>query len=109
MLPLIRDIKNLQKHRGLTDTQLAKMLSINLSTWSKIKNGRRPPGGKFIRALAGTFPEIRSAVMEYLSNHPGDSTNAYQTSQDGILGGFKAWWSGVVLRARKIWQNSNEP
>jgi len=51
--------------------QLAESLGVHFSTWSKIKHGHRPPGGKFLKALARTYPELRLAVFEYMSSGDG--------------------------------------
>lgn len=72
---LVEDIKNLQTFRGLSDKELAQKLGVDPSTWSKIKNGHRPPGGKFLRAVAKQFPELRKALMGYLSN-PSQTVSA---------------------------------
>ena len=64
---LIDDIQKMQDLKGLSDTQLARQMEIDLSTWSKIKNGKASPGGKFLRHLARAFPELRLAVHEYMT------------------------------------------
>jgi len=67
MTALIEDIQKLQTLKGLSDTQLATALDIDLSTWSKIKNGHRPPGGNFLKAIMRTFPELHLAVLDYMA------------------------------------------
>jgi len=71
-LTLNQAIENLQKSKGMSDQQFAFSLGVDPSTWSKIKNGHRPPGGIFIRRLSAAYPELRNAVMGYLST-PAES------------------------------------
>lgn len=71
MKELIEEIKKAQSLRGLSDTQMAKEMRVDLSTLSKIKNGKASPGGKFLRALASTYPELRLAVYNYMSGGRG--------------------------------------
>jgi len=67
MKELIEAIQKLQMLKRLSDTQFASAIDIDLSTWSKIKNGKAPPGGKFLRHLS-RIRELRLAVYEYMNN-----------------------------------------
>ena len=60
---LIEDIKRLQKLKGLSDTQLARQIGVDLSTWSKIKSGKANPGGRFLRGIINAFPELHLSVL----------------------------------------------
>ena len=53
----VNAIKQIQKDHSLSDTQLARLLKIDKSTVSLIKNGKRNPGGKVQRAIALNFPD----------------------------------------------------
>jgi len=69
---LIREIQNYQALNGppgkvLSDAALSRSISMDVSTWSKIKNGKAPPGGKFLRHLS-RIRELRLAVYEYMNN-----------------------------------------
>lgn len=68
MNELVEEIKKLQKIRRLSDTQLGREIGFDPSLLSKIKNGHRLPSIKFLKALAGTYPEIRLAVYDYMSS-----------------------------------------
>ena len=69
MSKLVEEIQKIQSLKGLSDTQLARAIGLDLSTWSKIKNGVRPPGGKFLRALAKAFPELHLTILDYMSGN----------------------------------------
>ena len=63
---LIEAIRAEQAERELSDTDLAKLLGIDLSTWSRIKRGQRPPGGKFLKAVMSNLPELALQVIDYM-------------------------------------------
>lgn len=65
---LIEDIKRYQALNGLSDGKLAKAIGIDPGLWSKIKNGKASPGGKFLRGIMKAFPELRLTVMKYMEN-----------------------------------------
>lgn len=65
---LVEAIKREQIDRQFNDTQLAKLLEIDLSTWSRIKRGERPPGGKFLKAVMTHLPELALVVIDYMRN-----------------------------------------
>ncbi len=60
---LVEDIKRLQTLKGLSDTQLARQIGVDLSTWSKIKSGDRNPGGRFLRGVINAFPELHLSIL----------------------------------------------
>jgi transcriptional regulator with XRE-family HTH domain len=68
---LIEAIKQEQKERMINDSQLARLLGVDLSTWSRIRRGQRRPGGKFLRAVMKNLPEVSMAVIDYLRNEHG--------------------------------------
>ena len=43
-------------------------LGVDPALWSKIKNGLVPPGGKFLKAVARTYPELRQAIYDYMAS-----------------------------------------
>ena len=53
---------------GKTLTQLAREMELSHSTLSLIKNGRRPAGGKVIRALL-RHPDTRDDMLLFLSSN----------------------------------------
>jgi transcriptional regulator with XRE-family HTH domain len=67
-MSLIEAITKEQTERGLSDTKLARLLGIDLSTWSRIKRGQRPPGGKFLKAVMTNLPAVSMAVLDYMRN-----------------------------------------
>ncbi len=66
---LIEAIQKEQVERKLNDTQLAKLLGIDISTWSRIRRGERPPGGKFLRAVMSNMPQLALPVLDYMRNN----------------------------------------
>lgn len=47
-----------RRREGLTEAQIAERLGIHLSTWEKIQNGTRNPGGKVLFAIMRQFPDV---------------------------------------------------
>lgn len=106
-----------EKQGDLSDYKFAEKLGIAHQLWQMIRTGKRNiPKPVLLQGIARAHPELAPDVLIFLGFDVVMSsllaellTNPHQTSQDSKLGGFKAWWSGVVLRARKIWHNSHEP
>ena len=98
---LIEAIKQKQRQDGLSDTALALLLGIDRSTWAKIKSGQRNPGMKFLKAVSKKLMPVE--ISDTIATTPS------QTAQDSRKGRFKTLWGGLVLRAKRIWQNSREP
>jgi len=86
---LIEAIKKEQAGRKLNDTQLARLLEIDLSTWSRIKSGERPPGGKFLKAVMTHLPELALVVIDYMRDNGSKDDNSKAASLVGE-GGKKA-------------------
>lgn len=63
---LVEEIKKLQELRGLSDSRFAGSIGVDHSLWSKIKNGKALPGGKFLRGVMRTYPELIIAVNDYM-------------------------------------------
>jgi transcriptional regulator with XRE-family HTH domain len=68
MNKLIEDIKKVQNLKGLSDAELSRLIGVDASTWSKIKNGKSSPGGRFLRGLTRNFPELRLTVYEFMGS-----------------------------------------
>lgn len=68
MNKLIEDIKKVQNLKGLSDAEFSRSIGVDASTWSKIKNGKAPPGGRFLRGIARNFPELRLTVFEFMGS-----------------------------------------
>ena len=81
MTPLIQNIENLQKLKGLNDTQFAEAIGVDLSTWSKVKNGERRPSNNFLRGIVRAFPELHLAVLEEMK----DEDNTPATPNNGRI------------------------
>jgi len=73
-MDLIEAIKKEQGERGLNDTKLSALLGIDLSTWSRIKRGVRPPGGKFLTAVMRNLPEIGLVVIDYMRHDDSEGS-----------------------------------
>jgi transcriptional regulator with XRE-family HTH domain len=63
---LIDEIKKLQQLKGLSDQKFSKAIGMDPGSWSRIKRGLVPPGGKFLTAVIQNFPELRLAVHEHM-------------------------------------------
>ena len=72
---LIAAITKEQNKRNLNDSQLAELLDIDLSTWSRIKRGERPPGGKFLKSIMQKLPELALVVIDYMRFEATESDN----------------------------------
>ncbi|MDV2988540.1 MAG: helix-turn-helix transcriptional regulator [Dehalogenimonas sp.] len=55
---IISTLYNKQAELGYSDYRLAKILGLNQSTLSLLKNGHRNPGLKVLRAIDKAFPEL---------------------------------------------------
>lgn len=104
---LIETIKKYQQDKNLSDNQFAKLLGIDRSTWAYIKSGKRNPGMKFLRAIAHELPQLSPSIYEEITDTTL-STDAPQTHQNSFSALLKTWWAGVVLRAKKLQENSHE-
>lgn len=64
---LIDAIKELQSQQGLNDVELASILGIGQSTWSRIKSKERLPGVRFLNSVLKIYPSLRALVFDYIS------------------------------------------
>jgi len=76
---LIEEINKMQKLKGLSGRQFSKAIGKDPSLWSKIKNGKALPGGKFLRAVASKFPELRLAVYDYMASSDSPEESLIKT------------------------------
>jgi len=115
---LIEILKHIQVRDKLNDQQFAEKIGIRRGSWNRIKNYRVSFGKNFLSLLRQAYPELKDAIDIFLSTGITTDTrglptiinhNAPENAQDGKLGRFKTLWSGLVLRARKLWHNSREP
>lgn len=65
---LIEAIKTYQKINGLSDKAFGRLVGIDNSTLSRLKNGNRNPGGKVLRAIASKIPELQILVFQYMAS-----------------------------------------
>lgn len=72
MIHLIEAIERYRVNRGLSGADLARLLGIDRSTWSKIKHEQKPPGGRFLSAVMREIPSLRFEVEEYMIRGPND-------------------------------------
>jgi len=89
---LIESILAYKQRRKLNDRQFSKLLSVDPSTWSKIKKGDRKPGSKFFKGLAH-IPELQKALNNYMLGDMAlliihGSRQANQNSKWGAFRGF---------------------
>lgn len=65
---LIAEIQKMQSRRGLSDQKLAEELGVNPSTLSLFKNGRRPLGGKLMKAITRKYPKLRKYIYRHIES-----------------------------------------
>ena len=68
---LLEAIAQLQKAYSLKDSHLAREISVDPGTVSRLKQRKRRPTAKFLRSLVNRYPELRLAVLKYLEG-PGE-------------------------------------
>jgi transcriptional regulator with XRE-family HTH domain len=68
LVKLIKTVKTYQELNHLSDGDLAKLLEIDRSTWSYIRNLKKDPGAKFFEGI-GKVKELRMALYEYFSGN----------------------------------------
>ena len=71
MNALIEAIKEAQKKRELNDAQLAYLLGIDASYWSRLQSGERQIGYKLLKKLVVNMPELTLETLTYLSKNGG--------------------------------------
>ncbi len=73
-MDLIEAVKKYQSEHGLNDTQLAKLVGVDLSMWSRNKSGERPPGKKLLMGIMKNIPELGLMVIDFMrsSDTQGD-------------------------------------
>ena len=103
---IVTELLKVQKQRELNDSQFAKMLGIHKGSWSRNKQTRTISAATVLRAFK-LFPELKGAILSQ-SDLNDVSFSRTETTQNGFLARFKAWWVGFVIRALKIWHNSRE-
>jgi len=72
---------------GKTLTQLAREMELSHSILSLIKNGRRPAGGKVIRALL-RHPDTREPMLIFLSANVTEHNITSNRNERGGSGGL---------------------
>jgi transcriptional regulator with XRE-family HTH domain len=75
---LIGKLKAKQQELGMTDPAFADRLGISRPLWTIVKNGQHEPGGKFLKAVMVTFPDLQLAVSNYMAS--GDPVSAGKES-----------------------------
>ena len=95
MNKLIETIEEYQKKYHLTDSRFSQLVSLDRSTLSRIKNGKRNPGVRVLRAIS-QIPELKDVSFIYLmgGNAP-PKRHQRPPSQD--LRGYLAKVIGMVL------------
>ena len=65
-MDLVKAIIEAQKKRGLSNTALASLLGVPLSSWSRIKSRERPPNLEFAARVMVRLPELALSVVDYM-------------------------------------------
>jgi transcriptional regulator with XRE-family HTH domain len=65
-MSLIEAMTKYQQAKGLTDSELARLIGVHPSTLCRIKSGQRKPNLKFLWALREHCPGLTNAVDDYL-------------------------------------------
>lgn len=108
------NIERLKQLQGnLTDQAFADKLGIHRVSWERIKNHRVPVSDKFLVRVHRVFPELNIFLPTDVATKDKPvaviNHNASQTAQDSRKGRLKTLWGGLVLGAKKLWQNSRKP
>ena len=67
MTKLLEAIDRKAADLQLTQEQLASCLGISDTYLTLLKQGKREPGNKFLRAVIQAFPDLQLLVFEYLA------------------------------------------
>lgn len=62
---LIAAITQYLKEREISGNSFAKGMGMNPSHWSRIRRRIVPPGGKFLKAVADSYPDLAPAVAAH--------------------------------------------
>jgi transcriptional regulator with XRE-family HTH domain len=65
-MDLSKQLGKLQRERGLSDRDFAKLLGTSSGMWNQIKNGEREMGRKLLAGVLAAFPELEQSVLQYL-------------------------------------------
>lgn len=64
--PLIQRLMDLQQAFGLSGSEMARRLSVNPSSWTRLCSGEMQPSLRIVQAAAAAFPEVRSLCVQTL-------------------------------------------
>jgi len=81
---MIEKLKAIQEREKLTDAQMAERLGVHTMSWSRLKNKRSEPGGRFVRNAVKAFPELKEAAAEWLAG-TGAGPSTPSTGPDSSL------------------------
>lgn len=88
-MDLLEEAKRIQVSRGISNSQMAKLLGYNQrQNWVRIKGGRSLAGRPFQLRFLKAFPEFASVPSK--------------TSQDGKRGALKSFLDKIVLKVKKF-------
>jgi len=65
---IVKAIEDARHRDGLSINGMARRLGVSHSTLVLLRQGKRRPGEKLLRALLVSLPELRPVVMEYMGN-----------------------------------------
>lgn len=109
-------LKEIQTREGLSDYKFADKLGVSHQLWQMTRTGKREIGLAVLQGIMRACPELDRDVLFFLRSDVvidagivGHATPPPEKPQNRFLARFRAWWGGVVLRAKKIWHNSREP
>lgn len=90
---LLEKLQAIRSRDGLSHRKFAKRIGISRALWQKTLNGERRVGRAIIEGVLRTYPELKEDALAVFSDV---STEADESHQNGFLGRFRAWCSGLL-------------
>lgn len=66
--PLIESVMQIQDSEGITGAEVARRLSVNPSTWTRLTRGDVQPTVRMVQRIARAFPTLQLQCVNLLLN-----------------------------------------